>query len=149
MRSTDKLSSIFFILFSLAICLASLKLPKGSLSDPGPMAFPLLLGISLLILSVAFFVQSKSSLLYRFSDLFAKGEGLKAIYLLGTFSLCVLIFESVGFLVSIFVLLLLLFKGIGGKTIMKSIFYGSIISVLTFLLFTRLGIPLPKGILWF
>jgi putative tricarboxylic transport membrane protein len=121
----------------------------GTLSNPGPMVFPLLLGLMLLVLSIVLFVQSGSSPLSSFSELFQKGEGLKAIYIIGTFALCILIFEPLGFVISMFVLMVLLLRGIGGKTIVMSIFYGLVTTLPTYFLFTLLGVRLPKGILFF
>lgn len=150
MKNPDRLSGAFFILLSVAICLFALRLPGGTLGTPGPMVFPLLLGLSLLAISIFLFVQSKPSPLFRYSNIFPKGEVLKVIYVLGTFFLSFLIFEPMGFVISIFTLLALLFKGIGGKTIAKSILYGLIISLAAYLSFQHLlGVRLPKGVLGF
>jgi len=150
LKNPDRLSGAFFILLSVAICLFALRLPGGTLGTPGPMVFPLLLGLSLLAISIFLFVQSKPSPLFRYSNIFPKGEVLKVIYVLGTFFLSFLIFEPMGFVISIFTLLALLFKGIGGKTIAKSILYGLIISLAAYLSFQHLlGVRLPKGVLGF
>lgn len=150
MKSIDRLIGLVFILLSLGVCLVSFRLQGGSLEIPSHMIFPLMLGLALLIISIVFFIQSKSSSLPSFSEFFTKGEGSKIIYLLGIFFLCVLILEPMGFMVSIFALMFLLLIGIGGKTVGKSILYSLIISLSTYLLFTRLlAVRLPKGILWF
>lgn len=150
MKNPDKLSGAFFILLSVAICLFALRLPGGTLGTPGPMVFPLLLGLSLLLISIFLFVQSKPSPLFSYSNIFPKGEVLKVLYVLGTFFLSFLIFEPMGFVISIFTLLALLFKGIGGKTIAKSILYGLIMSLAAYLSFQHLlGVRLPKGVLGF
>jgi len=149
MKNLDRLSSLFFILLSIAICLGAIKLPGGTLSNPGPMFFPFFLGLCLLILSIVLFVQSGRSPLCNFSELFQKGEGVKAIYVMGTFALSAIFFEAMGFVVSMFILMVLLLKGIGGKTVMMSILYALIITLPTYFLFTLLGVPLPRGPLWF
>lgn len=87
MKNPDKLSGAFFILLSVAICLFALRLPGGTLGTPGPMVFPLLLGLSLLLISIFLFVQSKPSPLFSYSNIFPKGEVLKVLYVLGTFFL--------------------------------------------------------------
>jgi hypothetical protein len=150
LKNPDKLSGAFFILLSLVICLFALRLPGGALGTPGPMVFPLLLGLSLLTLSLFLFTQSKPLPLFRYANIFPKGEVLKVIYVLGAFFLSFLIFEPMGFVISIFTLLALLIKGIGGKTIAKSILYGLIISLAAYLSFQHLlGVRLPKGVLGF
>lgn len=134
----------------MAICLFALRLPGGTLGTPGPMVFPLLLGLSLLVLSIFLFAQSKPLPLFSYSNIFPKGEVLKVLYVLGTFFLSFLIFEPMGFVISIFTLLVLLIEGIGGKTIAKSILYGLIISLAAYLSFQHLlGVRLPKGVLGF
>lgn len=150
MRNPDRLSGLFFILFSIAMCALSLRLPRGTLGTPGPIVFPLLLSLSLLAFSLFLFVRSKPSLLSSYFDIFPKAEVLKVIYVLGTFFLSILIFELMGFVISIFVLLALLFRGIGAKTILQSFVYGLIISLAAYFCFqSLLNMPLPKGILWF
>ena len=149
MKNLDRLSSVFFIIVSVSICLVSLTLPGGSLSNPGPMMFPFLLGLSLLILSIILFAQSGHSPLTNFSKVFQKGEGFKAIYILGVLCLSIIIFEPTGFVVSMFVLMALLIKGIGAKTVIMSVFYALVITLPTYFLFTLLGVLLPKGVLWF
>jgi putative tricarboxylic transport membrane protein len=150
LKNLDRLSAAFFFLLSVAICLFALQLPGGTLGTPGPMVFPLLLGLSLLALSLSLFAQSKSSPLSSDANIFPKGEVLKVLYVLGAFFLSFLIFDRMGFVISIFVLLALLFKGTGGKTTAKSILYGLIISLAAYVSFHHLlGVRLPKGILGF
>ncbi len=150
MTNPDRLSSGFFILLSVTICLFALQLPGGTLKNPGPMVFPFLLGLCLLILSVAFFVQSRGSRTSSDSRMVTKGEILKVAYLLGVFSFSIMILEPLGFEISLFVLLALLIKGIGRRTLVRSIFYGMIISLPTYFLFTRiLGVRLPRGVFFF
>ncbi len=150
MKSVDRLSGLFFILLSVILCLTTLELPGWSLESPGPVVFPLLLGLSLLILSIIFFVQSRSSPSSAFSSLFSKGEVLRVIYLLGAFFLCVITLEWIGFVVSIFALMVFLLTGIGGKRIAGSIFFSLISSLSIYVIFTRLlGVRLPRGVLWF
>ncbi len=150
MKSVDRLSALFFILLSVAICLATLKLPGWSFASPGPMVFPLLLGVSLLVLSIVFFVQSRTAPPSRFADLFAPGEGGKVIYLLAIFFVCAAVLERLGFVASIFALMVLLLTGIGRKRIAGSIFFSLVASLGIYFTFTRLlGVRLPRGVLWF
>ena len=150
MKNPDQLGGAFFILFSAAICLLALRLPGGTLETPGPMIFPLLLGLSLLALSILLFTQSKPSAQISYASIFPKGEVLKVLYVLAAFFFSLLVFERIGFVVSILALLALLFRGIGGKTPAKSILYALIISLTAYLSFFHLlGVRLPKGALNF
>ena len=128
----------------------ALRLPGGTMGMPGPMAFPLLLGLSLLALSILLYAQSRPSPQFRYSHIFPKGEVLKVLFVLGALFLSLLVFERIGFVISTFALLALLFRGIGGKTMVRSIVYGLIISLAAYLSFYYLlAVRLPKGVLNF
>ncbi len=146
MKNPDRLSGAFFIFFSAAACLFAWRLPGGTLEIPGPMIFPLLLGLSLLALSIFLLAQSKPSAQISYANTFPKGEVYKVLYVLAAFLLSLLIFERMGFVISILALLALLFRGIGRKTIAQSILYALIISLTAYLSFYHLlGVRLPKG----
>ena len=128
----------------------ALRLPGGTMGMPGPMAFPLLLGLSLLALSILLYAQSRPSPQFRYSHIFPKGEVLKVLFVLGAFFLSLLAFERIGFVVSILALLALLLRGIGRKTTAQSILYALIISLTAYFCFYHLlGVRLPKGVLNF
>ena len=150
MKSPDRLCSLFFFLFSLFICFSVFRFRGGSISVPSYMLFPLLVGLFLLTLSIVLWVRSRSTSSSGFAGLFFKGEGLKIIYLSATFCLCVFILEPIGFVISILAFMTLLLKGIGGKSVGKSVVYGVLVSLSTYLFFTYLlGVRLPKGVLRF
>lgn len=147
MKSPVRLVSLGGILLSAFICLSAVQL-RGGIAVPDFMLFPLLLGLSLMAVSGVVFVQSKGG--SSWAGLFPPGEGRKVLYLLGTFLFSLFIFESAGFAVSIFLLITLLLKGIGGKTAGQSIFYGLTIALSTYLFFSRImGVRLPPGIVGF
>ncbi len=144
------MSGVFFILFSIVVGFLALRLPGGTLEIPGPMIFPLLLGVSLFALSILLFVQSKPSAQIHDTNIFPRGEVIKVLYVLAAFFLSLLVFERMGFVISILALLTLLFRGIGHKTIARSILYALIISLTAYLSFYHLlGVRLPKGALNF
>ncbi len=150
MRSRDRLSGLFFVVLSLAMCLACFKLQRGVLELPSYMTFPLLLSLSLLITSIVLFVKSGPLSSLRPPKLFAEREGAKALYLLITFFFSLVLLEPLGFVISIFLLIALLLRGLSGKTAIKSALYGMAVSVSTYLFFTRLlAVRLPQGILTF
>lgn len=69
---------------------------------------------------------------------------------MGFFFLFTFIFEFLGSVISVFVLMLLLMKVIGGNTIGKAVLYSSVITLSTYLVFvTILGVRLPKSSLGF
>jgi len=146
----DRPSSIFFFFLSVAICLASLQLRAGSFEAPGPMVFPLLLGLCLLLLSIILFVQSGPTSPANLSEVLSPGELVSVIYFMGIFFLCVFIFEPMGFVTSIFVLIVLLLKVIGDKKTVSALLYGLTMTLSVYLIFVKiLGVRLPKGVLGF
>ncbi len=148
MKNPDRLISVLFVLLSLGICLLALKLPGGTIRNPGPMAFPLLLGLCLLGLSLALFLQSKPS--FSLSRIFPGGEMRKVAFVLGIFFVSIVTLEGIGFVASITVLLGILFYRTGGRTILRGFSYGLVISIVVYLSFKYLlGVNLPKGILTF
>jgi len=150
LKNPDRVSGAFFIVLSVAILLFALRLPGGTLGTPGPRVFPLLIALSLLALSIFLFTQANPSPVFSYSNIFPRGEVSKVLYVLGTFFLSLLIFERMGFLISISTLFALLYKGIGRKTIAESILYGLLISLAAYLFFDHLlDVRLPKGVLGF
>ena len=150
MKNPDRLSGAFFILLSAAACLLALRLPGGTMGIPGPIVFPLLLGLCLLVLSILLFAQSRSPAQISYANIFPKGEVFKVLYVLAAFFLSLLAFEPIGFVLSILALLALLLRGIGGKTTAKSILFALIISLTAYFCFYHLlGVRLPKGVLNF
>jgi hypothetical protein len=151
MKHPDKYSSIFFLLLSVAVCAGSLYLPAGTVRRPGPMVFPLLLGVALGVLSITLLLQVYFRRSSTDSSLrFDRGEIPKVIYTMVVFFLSTFIFEEIGFVLSIFILLVLILVVIGHKTILKSSLYGVVFSLASYLFMTRFfGVRLPKGLLWF
>ena len=149
MKSPDRLSGAFFIALSVIICLGSLRLRAGTLEAPGPMIFPLLLGVGLLVCSIVFFVKARASQPAP-TVLFPRDEFRAVASVTGILLLFVLIFETAGTVISIFVLMLLLMKVVGGRTMRSAALYSSIITAITYLVFVvMLGVRLPRNVLGF
>lgn len=150
MKSPERLSAAFFIVLSVILCLGSLTLRAGSLDAPGPMIFPLLLGLCLLVFSVALFVRSGSSPRSGVSHLFPKAEWRSIACTMAVFFAFTFVFEFLGLLVSTFLLMLLLMTVVGSRSLGKALVYSSIITVSTWLVFVAaLGVRLPQGVLAF
>ena len=141
---------IFWIGVSLFIVVLSYKLGLGGLHNPGPGLWPFILGILLLIISLYLLLRH----LFRMG---AKGETVKeeqgqisfwrislVLVLLFAYSL---LLEKLGYLIATFMLLSILSKSMGSKK-WTSVLIGSVLTVLvTYFVFTSLGLRFPKGIL--
>lgn len=118
----------------------------GTITHPGAGFFPLILSVLL--------IGASGMVLFRAlrqdtSDQQVIFEARAAYILVTVLSVgaYVLILESLGFLLSTFVLIVGLMVGIGKLHWFKAALYAGIGSIAVYLVFTSLGIPLPQGIL--
>lgn len=117
--NSQKIALLSWILFSIFYIVGSLSLEFGTLARPGPGLMPQIIGIFIGITSlVYFFAVLKSP---EIKGRTPEGENAKAIGMAnirkqlvlfaGVVVYCIII-TRVGFLISTFVLMLILFKGI-------------------------------------
>ncbi len=152
MRNTDQFSSLFWIAIAIGIMLLSRKYGVGNFHEPGPGFITFFAGAILIVLSLVLFFFSFGDRAARNSlgDLWAGLQTRKVLYVIlllvaYTFSL-----KPVGFLISTFALLVLLFR-VKGSYRFKTIFLMSILvtsgSYLVFEIWLKA--QLPKGIVGF
>jgi putative tricarboxylic transport membrane protein len=133
----------FFVMFF------SYKLGLGGLHNPGPGLMPFLLGCFLFLLSLCFLV----TFLYKkmgWERVVKEEQGQINFGRLGLVlaSLFVypLLFETLGFLITTLLILIILFRGMNNRW--YAVLIASVLTVLvSYFLFTYLGIRFPKGIL--
>jgi putative tricarboxylic transport membrane protein len=150
MRKYDRISSVVWLLFATYICVESIRLPLGSFRDPGPGFLPLLVGIILGILSLICFGQARVGKSSEIAASWYPQERWKnLIGVLIALLLYAVVLDVLGFLISTFLLLILLFRfsseprpwvwAIGGSAIASASCYA------VFELWLRT--QLPKGLL--
>ena len=150
MRSSDQWSSLFWLLAGIGIILGSLKYGFGNLQAPGAGFITFFAGMILSLLSIGLFFSS------------LKGEGLgkgvgslwqglevwKVIYVFILLVAYSLLLKPLGFLITTFGLLCLLFRVKAAYHPMKVILMSLLITSGAYLLFqVWLKVQLPKGIL--
>jgi putative tricarboxylic transport membrane protein len=147
MPKYDIIPFLFWALLGIFATLLSHKLDLGSFNKPGPGLVPFLLGLILLAASVYPIVRSLAKEGVKTEP--AKGEQSpanyrKMIFVLLSMLLYAFLFERLGFVVSTSIFLVCLFRSMGNRWI--SVLIGSAITVLvTYFLFTSLGIRFPRG----
>jgi hypothetical protein len=144
-RNGDCLSGIVLLGLALYLVFEALKLPFGTVARPGPGFYPTLLAVMLVGMSGAVFFHSLRSAAGLFQVRFLARSGHIGI----TFAAIVVyaaLLEPLGFLLCTFVLVLMLLVGIGKVTWRRSILVSAVGTIVVYLIFTWLGIPLPKGI---
>ncbi len=137
--------------FCLYICIESLRLPLGSWRDPGPGFLPLGAGICLGILSLIAFFQARSRTKRRTRGGWYSQERWKSLLLiLGVLFGYALFLDFLGFLVSTFILLLMLFRFVEPQKWVVAVGGSALASIASYVVFELwLKTQLPKGILGF
>ena len=127
------------------------KMPFGKLVEPGPGFFPVILGLIavsintyLLVNAVLKYIRERQPRTREEKD--NNPETWRFLAYLGMFIVLMLILETAGALLSIFLLVFGLTKISGVRGWTMPIFIGSATSILIIVVFDLLlGTPLPKG----
>lgn len=150
MKYSDLISGIFWVAIGILLSLWSTRYEFGSIIQPGPGLFPLVLGILLIILSIILLGQGiKSSLTGQTIAVTSPwGAWKKVAYATLILLLATFMFEKIGYLLTILLMIILLMCGSsprGWKTILLAAFFSVIGVYLVFILL--LNQPLPRGFL--
>ena len=150
MKYSDFISGIFWIAIGILLTLWSARYEFGSLIQPGPGLFPLVLGILLIFLSIILLGQAIQSSLnvQTITVISMKGAWKKVAYAVLVLLLATFIFEKIGYLLTFFLMIILLMWGAAlrsWKTILLVAFISAIGVYLVFVLLLKQ--PLPRGIL--
>jgi putative tricarboxylic transport membrane protein len=155
LRPYDYVWGFFWFLVGLALCYGSTDLELGELRQPGSGFIPLLLGIALAFQGLGLVIsasrqrklreEGKRGRTIALNISYAKLSIFVSILLLYTVML-----EDVGFVLSAFVLLFLLFKFISPGKWVKPITLSLPAVLITYIVFTKwLDVQLPRGIFGF
>lgn len=145
----NRISNIFLLGFSVLILSLSLKLGIGNVQKPGPGFVPFLTSILLLSLSSLIFIKEiRGSAEDGGKISFIKWENLtKPINLMIALIGYTFLFETLGYLISTFLLMLAMFIIYEAKRWHVQMITAAIIVSLSFLLFyVWLRVPLPTGL---
>lgn len=132
-----------FILFEVS------KLPFGSFRVPQTAFFPTILSLLLLIFSLILLVQAlRAKETLRGPEPIATDGWVRIGATLATMLAFALVLETLGFLLSTFVLMVLLLRAIEAQPWRVVVGVALSTALISYFLFARLlGIPLPGGIL--
>lgn len=112
MKSADSIGVLFWGSLGVLISLWSTRYGIGNITNPGPGLFPLLLGLCLIILSFILFFQIKKlpGPGPRVASLFSFQKGIRVVFTLLVLLAAVFLFERLGYLLSIFLLVFSLLR---------------------------------------
>jgi len=150
MRNTDQSSSLFWIAVGIGIAIRSIKYGLGTFHEPGPGFITFFAGAILTFLSLALFFSSFSDQEKRggLRSLWAGLEVGKVLYVILLLVAYALLLKSIGFLISTFVLLSLLFRVKGNYRVRTILFTSLLVTAVSYVIFEIwLKAQLPKGIL--
>lgn len=155
MKYRDLISSLFWLAIGLTLSIWATTYQIGSLVQPGPGFLPLALGILLILFSLALlFMASKS---FRTAKGTAEAPSpsstsagwKKVAYAVFVLILTAFFFEKIGYLLTFFLLIMLLMRGAAGRQSWKVTLLVAFFSALgVYLIFVLLlEQPLPRGLL--
>jgi putative tricarboxylic transport membrane protein len=148
-KKYQRICNLVWLVTSLTICVASIKLKLGTLTDPGPGFMPFGTGLLLLFFSLA--------ALFREGREEVKEEGpwigpywKRVITTIISLSVYALILTRLGYLLSTFLLMIFLFWTPEYKKWMGTIIKAVLSAGITYFVFDKwLDCQLPKGIFGF
>jgi putative tricarboxylic transport membrane protein len=152
MKNNDRLTSIIFGLVGLYIALQGYYLELGTLPKPKPGFLVFWAGIILFILSLFLFLKTFLSKYENGESVWRGVKWHRGVLLIVILIGYILLFQTLGFLVSTFLLLILLFKSMDSKSWKMAFFFSVAATIISFLIFDFfLEVQFPMGILkgWF
>ena len=150
MRNTDQSSSLFWLVVAIGIVLLSMRYGVGTLHEPGPGFITFFAGAILIVLSLALFFSNFRDRADRSSlwSLWAGLETGKVLYVILLLVAYIFLLKPVGFLISTFLLLVLLFRVKGSYRLKTVLLMSLLVTAGSYLVFEIwLKAQLPKGIL--
>jgi hypothetical protein len=144
-------SNLFWIFFSLFVCIESYRYKLGAINKPGPGFFPFFAGLIMLILSLAaIFQSSKKKNNIEGTPRQEPFRWWNIVIILGSIVLYAFSLETVGFLINTFIFMCLLLKVVEPQTWKTAIIGGLITTFAANLFFNVIfRTQIPRGILGF
>jgi len=154
MHKRDLVSSVFFLGIAVLVIIGSFQYSTWDRYGPGPGLFPLFLGVVFLGLSLILFLNA---VLIHLEN---KGPGLTerrrqslsdlrpVVKYLVSVLLFYVLFEPLGYLLTIFLFMVFVLKMLAGKSLKFSLFIAIPAALFVSLVFVNLlGVTFPEGIL--
>jgi len=145
-----KIADVIFIIVAIVACLNGAKYGLGSHVNPGPGAMPFLFGIALGAFSLfdllSGFRKGKSNI--KDSDVWGDTDWKKVGITTISLVMYAGLFNMLGFLLGTFSLCLVLYRVVEQSSFVKAVIPSILISVLSYIFFKIwFGLPLPSGMI--
>jgi putative tricarboxylic transport membrane protein len=145
----DKIGSVVCLVIAGIALWQSVKVPMGSIRQPGPGFLPFWVGVILALLSVALWFQASFRKPAAEPVRFLSGEGKWTYVAAAGIALLIYTFllEPLGFIISTFLLLIFLFRVIGKQKWWLGVTGSILVTFFTHLIFkVALKVQLPRGL---
>jgi putative tricarboxylic transport membrane protein len=141
--SSEKISSVLFILFGAFLIFESRKYSMGTIDNPGPGFLPFLLGIAIVSMSIVLLIRVWKKM--KTQDQTTSWPERKGLIRISLIFIVILLFtallETTGYI--------LLLRPVGKQKWLWTLLISIGATLVSYLLFDRwLMLPLPRGI-WF
>jgi putative tricarboxylic transport membrane protein len=147
-RATASAAAVIFLVVGVWICFEALQVPVGTFRMPGAGFFPLVLGVTLGVLSLVLLGMSLLTPAGASSRI--QLERPEVLYLVGSLVVAVWLFERAGFLLTMALFAGVVMKVLGKMSWATAVVVALVGSVTAYVVFSRmLLIALPSGMLPF
>jgi len=150
MRKSDRIQALLWAAFGLYIAYEGflLKLGTGRAPKPGFMIF--WMGAIMVILSAVFFITTFTTPEQERKALWREARWFRGVKLMAALFLYVAVFQVLGFIVSTFLLLVYLFKGLEPQSWRNALLLSAVTIAICYLVFgVFLELQFPPGVLSF
>ncbi len=155
MKKREVIVPICWMLLGSVISVWSYTFPFGTRKSPGPALLPFTLGLLIILLGGIILLQTISSMkkgtLKTSPPFIREKEGLIRVgYTLGGMFVAAILLDKVGFIITIFCLILLLLRTVEPRKWRTDLFYVATFTLGSFFLFqVLLKVALPRNVLGF
>ena len=153
MKKKDSIMAVFWILLGLTISIWSSRFPFGGLAHPGPAYFPLGTGLAITAFGVIMFFQARRGEKVNPSRspeplVSHRAAVVRVVLCLCGMVLSAVLFETLGFVLTMFLMILFMMRTIAPQKWKTSLFYSLMSALGSFFIFkVLLKTQLPSGIL--
>jgi putative tricarboxylic transport membrane protein len=150
MRKSNRIQALLWAVFGLYITYEGFLLKLGTARAPKPGFMLFWMGVILVFLSALFFIETFTIPRQEHKALRQGGHWFRGAKLMAALSLYVAFFQFLGFILSTFLLLVFLFKGLEPQSWRNALLLSAVTITICYLVFgVFLELQFPQGLLHF
>jgi putative tricarboxylic transport membrane protein len=150
MRKSNRIQSLLWAVFGLYITYEGFLLKLGTARAPKPGFMIFWMGVVILILSALFFIETFTIPRQEHKALWRDAHWFRGVKLMAALFVYVAVFQFLGFILSTFLLLVFLFKGLEPQSWRNALLLSAVTIVICYLVFgVFLELQFPPGVLRF